>query len=307
MRKFMTGSKNIFGKMIILAFALSMCAVTPVYAVEETQQVVEQEEGDQQEPGEGEEDQEQTEETSEVTNTTTTRTTSGTGNIATTAASTEASDESLLEATAPDLEITNGLYTLTLTKNANMRAEPSTEASSRIVIPFGMTLDSNKRVVNGTGEIWYEVTYATLTGYIREDLADIETLASDEPQPEDAEGQEEEVQEENADEAVAGAAGEASTETAVTPHSVINSDRNDQSEAASEASLEATQTDETVKVKRRKKFDFVVLLFLAVAGIGVALVVAVVNLLRSEVKRTRDRLRKQAKREQASLFQNIEE
>ena len=89
---------------------------------------------------------------------------------------------------------------------------------------------------------------------------------------------------------------------------MINSEKNDQAQEESAASLvNSAQTDETVKVKSRKKFDFVVLMFLVLAGIGVALVIVVLNGLRIEVRRASEAMQKYKKKEKQKLFQNIEE
>lgn len=337
MNRKMIGSKRIYGKKFIIALALSMCVATPVYATENTQPAPEQQQeaaSEEAQPEqqanpeqqaaqqEGEQPAEAaTEEaaTAVTTNTTTRRTTSRTGRTSTaaTAASSEAASDSSSEEGEEEnalagLEITNGKYTLTLNKNANMRSEASTDAESRIVIPMGMTLSSNRKVVNAAGETWYEVTYATLTGFIREDLAEVvtESVETNEEAEEETEGEEEEAVEE---EAVAEEVPEASTEetstaSTVTPHSVVNSDKSTQDEAASGVSdLSYTSTDSDVKVKSRKKFDFVVLLFIVIAGIGMALVIAVFDRFKTETKRLRDIVRKHLRKEKKNIFQKIED
>ena len=185
-----------------------------------------------------------------------------------------------------------GEYSLKLIKNANMREEPSTDADSRIIIPFGITISASQKVTNSVGETWYMSEYGGYTGYIRGDMADVTTISvqtveEGEGEAEaEAEGEPEEVTSEETQEPAEGVSKRSNyrTTTKKTPVT-INRQYNAQ-----------TYTGGDVEVEPREKVDLIFILFLGAAAIGCVFSYMMMNSLRSEYKRyRRNKLSKERK------------
>ena len=74
---------------------------------------------------------------------------------------------------------------LTAAANVNLREKPSSKAGVLIVVPRDGELTATGLSKNDAGELWYEATYATFTGYVRDDVVKVREEDLPEPEPEE--------------------------------------------------------------------------------------------------------------------------
>ncbi len=93
------------------------------------------------------------------------------------------------EMTDNGLPVGKAVY-LTSVANINLREKPSAKAGVLIVVPRDAELTATGLSRNDLGESWYKATYATFTGYVRDDL--VRVRLEDLPQAMEEEAEEEE-------------------------------------------------------------------------------------------------------------------
>ncbi len=55
---------------------------------------------------------------------------------------------------------------LSVTSNTNLKYEPQSDSKIKMIIPFGLSLNTNTKITNTDGEEWYLVSYGSFTGYV---------------------------------------------------------------------------------------------------------------------------------------------
>ena len=179
----------------------------------------------------------------------------------------------------------DGQYQLTVSANAKLRVEPTTNSRSKVTIPFGITIVADSRVTNNTGELWYHVSYGGSSGYVRSDMVNEASVAQQESNEEVT--VEESAEGENVE-------GEASQETSETTVNTLPPDEfMEESAIATESEAEAVDetSDTTATAKKNFRLDIVFILFMVVGSILICVSAFVFGKFRG----TSDTLRKQMK------------
>ncbi len=180
-----------------------------------------------------------------------------------------------------------GEYSLKLIKNANLREEPSTDAASHIIIPFGITISATQKVTNSLGETWYQSEYGGYTGYIRGDMADVTTISVQTDEEGEGEGETEEETSEETQESTSQGVSKRSNYRTTTKKTPVTINRQYNAQ---------TYTSGDVAVEPREKVDLIFILFLGAAAIGCVFTYMMIHSLRSEYKRyRRNKLSKERK------------
>lgn len=256
------------------------------YATENTQaqqQTAGQQEAQQQaeqqtQPQEAEQSQEQTQQASRTSNRSS-RTTETASASASSSSSAEGADqpEGEQEETEEEPVDTNiaasqaGNFNLRFLANTNMRKSPTTDSDVRVVIPYGISIDSEEKVMNNAGEIWYVLSYAGMTGYIREDTAEITDMgvAEGEENAEDAETEGEEEEPEADEESEDGESEEAAAGTSdtlvITPPVQINTS---DTSADEQTNTVVPETTTEYKAPAKRFIDGYFIMFLAITVMG---------------------------------------
>ena len=233
--------------LIFLTLFLSLMLFSiPVYAAESDEQTLEQQEQEQvQEPEQAQEDgqQEQTQITSAE----------------------------------------EGVFNLTILKNANLRAEPTTDSKSVIVIPFGLNMASSQRVANSNGEIWYAIAYGGMGGYISSDVVEVEAVYvnDSEDAAEDQEGAEENEKAQQQ---------EAVPMNTVAPKQVEDAKTSDTSGTDSSVLTTTSGVKSNTDKPVTRKVDFIFIVFLSVVIVGAVISFIVFGRLRREYARYRKQI-----------------
>ncbi len=260
------------------------------YATENTQaqqQTAGQQEAQQQaeqqtQPQEAEQSQEQTQQNTQQTSQTSnrsSRTTETASASASSSSSAEGADqpEGEQEETEEEPVDTNiaasqaGNFNLRFLANTNMRKSPTTDSDVRVVIPYGISIDSEEKVMNNAGEIWYLLSYAGMNGYIREDTAEITGMgvAEGEENAEDAETEGEEEEPEAAEESEDGESEEAAAGTSdtlvITPPVQINTSY---TSADEQTNTVVPETTTEYKTPAKRFIDGYFIMFLAITVMG---------------------------------------
>ena len=190
-----------------------------------------------------------------------------------------------------------GIYNLTFLANANMRSEPTTDSKSVIIIPFGVDLASDQKITTTKGEIWYAVTYSGMGGYVSSDVADVETIYinNEDEEAEAQEGVEVSIQELPKENTSVNTFENSSSESQTTTQSAETT----VSDASNMAGSDLTKTSE-IKYDANepsviRKVDFIFVVFLLVAIVGIVLSFIVFGRLRHEYVRYRKQILKNRK------------
>ena len=187
---------------------------------------------------------------------------------------------------------------MTLLKNANLRESASTSSESKVVIPFGLVVSSDERITNEDGEVWYKVSYAGVAGYIREDMVSAEAVKVAENTEETQEGEEgeegteenaENTGEENAEETVENTETTGEDSNVVTPAQIISNTGSSDDGFVEANKLYTSDEDfgssNEKEAPKRRKFDFVVVLFFAMAAFIFGLALFTIGKLRYDYRK----------------------
>ncbi len=246
------------------AFLSVMLFTTPVYATENDQQPQEQQLQEGEELQEQETAEEQPQETDEQE-----------------------------ENRIADSE--EGVYTLTILANANMRSEPTTDSKSVVIIPFGVDLSSGQRITNTSGETWYAISYSGMSGYISADVVDVEaTYINDTEETEGIQEGEEAAAQEQQPEAVTAQANASPSDTKTTSQ-VAGAKTSGAASAGSSVLATTPETKSNTDKPVTRKVDFIFLIFLSVVIVGLVITFIIFGRLRHEYVRYRKQILKNSK------------
>lgn len=206
----------------------------------------------------------------------------------------EASEEPV--ETGPTTE--EGKYILLMLKNANLRSEPSTSGKSLVVVPSGIKLTGISKTTNEAGDVWYQLSYAGTTGYVREDMVNVEAVNEDNTE-QDAEediGEEEENTEATAEEE-----NEEREYTELTSEAIDNTKT---SESTSDVTTGVTgiqiasyTAEENEEVQSVRKMDGYMLLFITLATVSFCLACYIFLRIRIEYMKAKSYVMKKMKRQ----------
>ncbi len=208
---------------------------------------------------------------------------------------------------AQEITTEDGLYTLILSTNANMRSQPTTDSKRIMVIPFGVGIDSTQKITNAEGEAWYAISYGGMNGFIRSDVVEVEVVNIEDTEGTGEEGeetQETEGQKEHWEAEEGGAATEQpqeaeepkSTEASISVPKP--SDQNDTTKVSNSASADASvititpDINSAVGKTNSRRVDVIFFLFLLVVLVGVLITFIVYGRFKFEYARYRNQILK---------------
>ena len=178
----------------------------------------------------------------------------------------------------------NGSYLLRFIKNANLRTEPLVTASSLLVVPYGISISSDSKVVNEESEVWYKVTYAGSSGYVREDMVEV-SYSPDESDNE--ENTDENIQTEISEEAkgvtVDTSAGQNENSESFSTASAIVA-TNESTLAEQENNYE---TEDNATEVNHRKIDLISILFILASAFSFGMAVFTLGIIRFNYRKFR--------------------
>lgn len=196
--------------------------------------------------------------------------------------------------TGPKTE--DGKYILSFIKNANLRSEASTTGKSLLVVPAGIKLSGTSKTTNEAGEVWYKLNYAGSTGYVREDMVNVEAAtenAEDGDVNEAAEGDGAEQENEGGEESLAENTDNQEQSANTTPVTTETKATDEKSSEVTEGITNAQNMDSLTDVKgdaettTTRKLDGYMLLFITCATVSFCLACYIFLRIRVEYKKAR--------------------
>ena len=196
-------------------------------------------------------------------------------------------DEQTQDEDADDTEEdtdSNGSYLLRFIKNANLRTEPLVTASSLVVVPYGISISADSKVVNEESEVWYKVTYAGSSGYVRDDMVEV----TDSPDESD--------NEENTDENIQTVISEEEKDVAVG----VSENKNESSDSFSSGYATVVTDDSTLTGQENnnetegnatevihRKIDFISILFILASAFSFGMSIFTFGIIRFDYRKFR--------------------